>query len=249
VHPRSYPRIMFSTIEEFAPEGTETGVALALQDDSGRYLFFLAGTRHQRQCPPGQLFYAGIGGHRERGEDWLVCVHREVKEETGTEVDILSSSITWYVPQQGTIRRLKPRDRPRPLALYEMIHPPGTPRAGGLYRIVVYRARLRGEPRILLLDEVRGIVGLTEMQVVRGPDRRPRLAELLEEGACLVAGEEHVDPRVRLYPIGTASALARILPLLGFVAPAGEGLNIGRSEPLSETARNGDRENQGGPRA
>jgi len=204
---------MFRTIAEFAPEGTEAGVGLALRDDSGRYLFFLAGTRHR--CPPGELFYAGIGGHRETGEDWLTCAHREVKEETGAKVDIVPASVTWYVPHQGSVQQLEVSDRPRPLALCEMIHPPGTPRAGELYRIVIYKAHLRGKPKVLQLDEVLGILALTERQVIRGLDCKPTLAELLEEGASLVAGEEHVDLQVRLYPLGTARALAHILAHIG----------------------------------
>ena len=62
---------MLKTISDFAPEGVEAGVGLALQDAGGRYLFFLAGTRHR--CPPGTIFYAGIGGHREAGEEvWKI---------------------------------------------------------------------------------------------------------------------------------------------------------------------------------
>jgi 8-oxo-dGTP pyrophosphatase MutT (NUDIX family) len=200
---------MFRTIAEFAPEGTEAGVGLALRDDSGRYLFFLAGTRHR--CPPGELFYAGIGGHREAGEDWLACAHREVKEETGTEVDIVPASLTWYVPKQGPVQRLKLSDRPRPLALCEMIHPPGTPRTGELYRIVIYKAHLRNKPKLLLLDEVRSVIALTERQVIRSLEDKPTLAELLQGGASVVAGKEHADLHVRLYPLGTARALAHVL--------------------------------------
>jgi hypothetical protein len=44
------------SIADFAPDGAETGVGLVLQDDRGRYLFFLGGTRHC--CPPGELLYA-----------------------------------------------------------------------------------------------------------------------------------------------------------------------------------------------
>jgi hypothetical protein len=200
---------MISVIADFAPEDAKAGVGLALQDDSGRYLFFLAGTRNP--CPPGELFYADIGGHREAGEDWLTCAHREAKEEIGTDVEILSAPITWYISQRGSVQKLEVMDRPRPLAFYEMIHPPGTPRAGELYCIVIYRARLCDVPKDLSSDELLGVIALTAEQVIRGPERRPTLAELVAEGGSVAAGGEMVNRGVRLYPIGTAMALARIL--------------------------------------
>jgi ADP-ribose pyrophosphatase YjhB (NUDIX family) len=177
---------VLTAIADFVPSGAEAGVGLALQDDEGRYLFFLAGTRHC--CPPGELFYAGIGGHREEGEDWLRCAHREAKEEVGTDVEILSAPTTWYVPHDGSVQQLEVVDRPRPLAFYEMIHPSGTPRAGELYRIVIYKARLRGAPRDLQMDELVGVIALTAEQVIRGPERKPTLSELIAEGARIVAG-------------------------------------------------------------
>lgn len=198
-----------SAIASWVPEDAESGVGLALQDDSGRYLFFLAGTRHR--CPPGELFYAGIGGHREAGEGWLACAHREAKEEIGTDVEILPAPVTWYIPQHSSVQKLEVADRPRPLAFYEMIHPPDTPRAGELYRIVIYKARLRDVPKDLPPDELLGVIALTAEQVIRGPERRPTLAELVEEGASVVAGGETVSRDVRLYPIGTAMALAHVL--------------------------------------
>ena len=200
---------MIRTITDFAPDGTESGVGLVLQDDDGHYLFFLAGTRHH--CPPGELFYAGIGGHREAGEDWLMCAHREAKEEVGTDIDILPVPVTWYVPQQGPVQRVEVSDQPRPFALYEMIHPPDTPRAGKLYRIVIFKARLHDKPKNLPPDEVQGVIALTKDQVAQGLERKPLLAELLDEGALLIAGEKSVDRQVRLYPLGTARALAHLL--------------------------------------
>ncbi len=208
---------MISQIADFAPEGTESGVGLALQNEDGLFLFFLGGTRHLSFCPPGELFYGGIGGHREEGEGWLACAHREAKEEIGTDIDILSSSVTWHVPQNGPVGQVEVGDRPRPLALYEMIHPPGAPRAGELYRIVIYKARLRGTPKDLPLEELQGVVGLTSEQVILGPERSPTLAELVDEGAVLVAGGEDIDRQLRLYPLGTARALASILGYAGMV--------------------------------
>lgn len=200
---------MMQSIADLCPQGAEAGVGLALQDDKGRYLFFLAGSG--LYCPPGERFYAGIGGHREPGEDWLACAHREALEEVGTDVEVLSAPETWYLPQDGSARQVEVSDWPRPLALYEMIHPPGTPRAGEVYRIAVYQARLCSLPEKLQEDEVLAIVALTREQVIHGPDRKPTLVELLDEGARLVVSAAPVDGQIRLYPLGTACALAHVL--------------------------------------
>ncbi len=198
-------------IIDFAPDNVEAGVGLALQDDHQRYLFFLAGTRH-RDCPPGTLFYAGIGGHREPGEDWLDCAQREAHEETGADITIRSAPVTWYIPHGSPIQQLEIIDQPRPLAFYEMIHPPKTPREGELYRLVIYHAELLNLPGNLPLEEVRAIIALTREQVLRGQEHQPTIAELLDHGAEIVAeGEQPIDHQTRLYPLGTAQALASIL--------------------------------------
>jgi 8-oxo-dGTP pyrophosphatase MutT (NUDIX family) len=197
-----------ASIADFAPAEVESGVGLLVHADDGRFLCLLAGSREL--CPPGEVFYAGIGGHREPGEEWLACAHREAREEVGSDVDVLDAPSTWHVTDQGAIERLELSDRPRPLMLYEMIHPPRTPRAGQVYRLVIYMARLLESPRNLPPDEVAGLMALTREQMALGLARQPCIADLLDEGATLVAGEA-LDRRVRLYPLGTARAYALLL--------------------------------------
>ena len=198
-----------NSLQDFAPDGVEAGVGLAIEDGAGRYLFFLAGARHR--CPPGALFYAGIGGHREEGERWLECAQREATEEIGTGVEILPASHTWCLLQGREPYLADVADAPRPLALYEMIHPQGTPRAGELYRIVVYRARLQGAPREFPPDEVSGLIALTREHVIQGVSRKPTLESLVAEGAAVVPGPGGLDRKVKLYPLGTAVVLAHVL--------------------------------------
>ena len=113
---------MSLTIADFAPENKETGVGLVLQDEDKRYIFFIAGKRHH--CPPGEIFYAGIGGHREHGESWMECTQREALEEVGVGVEIISSDLTWHIPSGGVGQKVEGPDLPRPYAFYEMIPRP-----------------------------------------------------------------------------------------------------------------------------
>jgi 8-oxo-dGTP pyrophosphatase MutT (NUDIX family) len=112
--------------------------------------------------------FAPYGGYKDAGEDWIMCAKREAKEEIGTQVDILPPSVTWYVPQHGPVQRVEVCDQPKPFALYEMVHPPETPQAGELYRIVIYKAHIRDRPKNLPPAEVQGVIALTERQVIRG---------------------------------------------------------------------------------
>ena len=200
---------MLPSIADLIPEGAESGVGLALRDQQGRYLFFLAGTKFD--CPPGELFYAGIGGHKEEGETWVECAHREAVEEIGVAVELLPSRDTWVVSSDGEAESIVVSDEPRPMALYRMIHPEGAPRAGETYHIVIYRAALLEPPAELPIEEVRGIITLSPEQVEFGPKRKPTIAELVREGTEIVSLAEPVDMNTRIYPIGTASALAAIL--------------------------------------
>ena len=180
-----------------------------MRDSLGRYLFFLAGTKFA--CPPGELFYAGIGGHREEGETWIECAHREAIEEMGVDVELVPSHGTWIVSSDGEAERIVVSDEPCPMALYRMIHPESAPRAGETYYIVIYRAAFLEPPSDLPTDEFRGIIALSPEQVIQGSLRKPSIAKLISEGAEIVTLAKPVDLNTLIYPIGTASALATVL--------------------------------------
>jgi len=200
---------MITSILDFMRGSTESGVGLALQNENGLLLFFLAGTRHMPFCPPGEILYGGIGGHLKEGEDWLTCAHREAKEEIGTDINILPSPVTWNVSQDFFVKQVELSDKPRPFALYKHIHLPGVPRAGEFYHIVIYKAHLLGIPGDLPLDELQGVIGLTAKQLIESLERKPTLAELLNDGALLIGGE-HLSQDLRLYSLGTPKVLAHI---------------------------------------
>ncbi|MBD2860835.1 NUDIX domain-containing protein [Paenibacillus oceani] len=193
-------------ILELMPEGAEIGTGLALRDRSGRLLFFVAGSRHRME--EGERFFAGIGGHLEPGESLTECAEREAREEIGAEVELRHAERTLRVSSAGVVSEIAVSDYPAPYVWYEMIHPPGSPREGRRYQIVIYRAVLAGPLSELKEDEVCGVIAMTDQQVAEASGRKPTLRELIGEGAGLVAALPGLEPETRLFPIGTAAALS-----------------------------------------
>lgn len=201
--------MIIKTIADFLRNSTESGVGLSLQNDDGLYLFFLAGTRHQKYCPPGELFYGGIGGHREENEDLLACAHREAKEEIGADIDILNSSVSWYVSPDFKIKQVELNHKPQPYALYKHAYPPEISGVIRYYHIVIFKARLIGIPGELPQDELQGVIGLTDNQLIYYLDRKPTIEEMISNGVQFIGGE-HLDRRLRLYSVGTPRVLGHI---------------------------------------
>jgi len=197
-------------LSDYIKESTETGVGLALKYTDEKYLFFLPGKKYENM--KNNIFYAGIGGHLEEGEDFVTCAKREVKEELEADIQLISSEKTWYMHSDGKIENVEMEDNVKPLALYDMIHAEGTPKAGQLYKIIIFNARLSTEPKNLQKYEVGGVIALTREQVVKNVSYKPTLRELVNNGADIVAGCKNLDfDNIYLYPIGTAKALGYIL--------------------------------------
>jgi hypothetical protein len=51
---------MINCVADFAPEGDESGVGLAFQDDDGCFLFFVAGTGDMVACPREDSFMEAL---------------------------------------------------------------------------------------------------------------------------------------------------------------------------------------------
>ncbi|CAG7599289.1 hypothetical protein PAESOLCIP111_00299 [Paenibacillus solanacearum] len=191
-------------ILDYIPNDAEIGVGLALRLKTAEYLFFLPGKRHMNDTPVEEMFYAGVGGHLEPGESLLECGRREANEEIGMPIEYESSCKTVYIDFHRNSRIIKVDDGIKPLAIFEMIHPPGSPREGGVYHIVIYKALLDRLPQIYKDDEVSGIIIMSAEQVRNGA-RRASVRQLIQEGARIVG--RNVYENTVLYPIGTAEAL------------------------------------------
>jgi hypothetical protein len=63
-------------------------------------------------------------------------------------------------------------------------------------------------PKVLQLEEVSGVIAITAAQVIHGADQKLTLADLVAGGGSIIVGGERVKKDSRLYPIGTAKALA-----------------------------------------
>ena len=205
--------IIIQSILTYVPEGAEVGIGLDLVKDD-YHLFFLPGERYN--FSDNQIFYAGIGGHLEDNESLIECAHREAYEEIGVGVKLISSTKTLYLPNGSnkSIEEINVSNSIQPLALYEMVHPQGSQNQGDIYHIIIYKAELKEEPNHFKKDEVIGLIGLTDKQIIKSLNRKPTIQKLIEEGALIIGNKENINLNNIVYPIGTAKAIADILSKL-----------------------------------
>jgi len=193
---------------DIIPEKAEIGVGLALKDGN-EYIFFLAGSRHN--CPRGEMFFAGIGGHLERGENLVQCAEREAAEEAELEIEIKDSHPTLFISREGEIKNIQVEERIRPWILYTMFHPPGTPRAGQEYYIFIFQAGMKNVPGQLHPEEIGGLIALAPREVINSLQGKKKWRDFKRAGARVIAGGEKLSEETLLYPLGTARALATVL--------------------------------------
>jgi len=187
---------------------SEIGVGLALKDGKN-YIFFLAGKKHQ--CPPGKIFFAGIGGHLEKGESLIQCAYREAREEAEMEIEIVDSRETFFISGEEEIKKLQVEEKIKPWVLYKMIYPPETKWEGNKYFIFIFQARLKGNFGKLDEREIGGLVSFPPEQVLASLSGEKTWKEYKKGGVQLIAGGFNLKDETLLFPLGTARALGIIL--------------------------------------
>ncbi len=90
-----------------------------------------------------------------------------------------------------------------------MVHPPGSPREGAIYRLIIYQAQLQPGLLRLQTSEVAAVFTLSRQQAANTPVQKPTLGQLLDDGAQILAGT--ADLNKPLHALGTATVLGKIL--------------------------------------
>lgn len=92
-----------------------------------------------------------------------------------------------------------------PFALYEI------PKGTTTYKKVVFEAQILSSELHLRTEEIRALVALTIPQIIASLAKPMSLSALIENGAEVIIPHPDLKQETLLYPIGTASALARLL--------------------------------------
>jgi 8-oxo-dGTP pyrophosphatase MutT (NUDIX family) len=183
------------------------GTGLILED-RGLYLFQVSGRKHRTE--PGERFFAGIGGHCEEGEGFVQAAKRESIEETGKDVEIIHSSITYIVQSDGSVVDAIELTSPAPRMIYEMIDRRKDLPEKEPYFIACFNAHFIDDtPFELDPEEFSALIAIPEELLCESLERKIALEDIISSGGEVIAGS--LETETSLFPLGTASALANLL--------------------------------------
>lgn len=161
----------------------------------------------------GWLRVGGVGGGQEPGETIDACAAREAREELGTQVELLSSPLTYLVTEDGREETIA-AESPAPLLLTRTVRPDPAPFAPGLPAgRELYGAIFLGRPARTPMpsDDVAALVLLRpeDWPLVEG---EPTIEELVEAGVELVERDPlSRETRVWVHPEEAWKLIAELL--------------------------------------
>ncbi len=200
---------MLYTLSDLIPEDEVSGTGLIIRDGD-KYLFMLPGHNYGYRTSDF-IYFAGIGGKRKKGESFIDCVKREVREEVELEVELISSDNTYYLDREGKIGMISLDEDIKPLLIFEKFNPADADwnRSGRdwIYYVVIYISKLIGSPKPHA--ELGGLIRLTRSQIIRSAYQKVTLGELLSEGAELIE-KISIPKDILIYPVGTPEALVKL---------------------------------------
>lgn len=160
-------------------------------DGAGRVLCAPHGREHWIRRGAELLIGLGaIGGGMERGERPHETARREALEEIGCRVALSDSRLTYVVDAAGRLRAVRYPERPAPALIFwrpvRRRYAPWPPLSDRFYGLM-YRARVRGAPRLAAMTRSKRCSGFPSLSWTVGPSRRgrlPRRAAISNAGDC-----------------------------------------------------------------
>jgi 8-oxo-dGTP pyrophosphatase MutT (NUDIX family) len=208
-----------TSLDELIAEPERAVVAGCLKTRAGQYVFVIP--RRYLAENGRDIRYHCPGGKPTAGEGLVAALHRELREELGVEVDVVSSQlVTRYVTSYVEQKPLRVTDKPQPAIVYNRIREDDPNLGSSDQWIVAWDVSLRpadeGEPsKIRPRSEIGAVLYLSPELLNATATRRVSYREIqgAKDGSKLVVMQGlGFDAEKSAVPTGVASILASSSP-------------------------------------
>lgn len=195
-----------ATLADRVPADEVASVVAILE--RGGYKIFVVPKRFVDR-PGEELPFHSVGGKRRPGEDWLVALQREAREEIGVNVEVKSSIVTREVTTAAEFSPLHLADYPRPYCIYRRTRDvdPEVPEPTVTW-IVGYEAEIPADTPLEPHSEIAAILVLSPALVRRTARERITYSEIRDsrDGSHVVVAADVAFDWTRIaVPTGLAA--------------------------------------------
>lgn len=183
-------------------------VLIFLGKDKKRFLFSVRKQEDWRK-QGGKLYigFAGIGGSPQKKETLVETAIREVKEETGCNIEILHSKETLICfPEKSEGKISKIKQKPAPIASFIKTYPYKGEQI--LLKCWTFMGKIKGSPKPSA--EIPALIILPERLIAKTLKRPVSLSKLIKEGAKLIEGTKRVPRQALFQPIFSPEVLGEV---------------------------------------